>query len=209
MANCEPVAHFSDAALQRRLLRIALAVNATMFVVGLVAGLVARSSGLIADSLDMLADASAYTIALLAIGRSDFFKARATRLSGALLLLLGIGVLADVARRGLFGSSPDGVVIIATASVAFVANATVLRLLARIRAEGEHLNAAWIFTKVDVIANLAVVVSGILVLLTRFHVVDLIVGTAIGAYVIKEAVEILLLARKAYNDALAQAPGSL
>ncbi len=67
----------SQTAAERRSLRIALALNATMFVVGLVAGVVAESTGLIADSLDMLADALAYAIGLIAISRSALFKTRA------------------------------------------------------------------------------------------------------------------------------------
>ena len=79
---------------ERRILRVALGLNATMFVVGIVAGLIAQSMGLIADSLDMLADASAYGIALLAWARSASFKASAAQLSGTLLLVLGLGALA-------------------------------------------------------------------------------------------------------------------
>jgi Co/Zn/Cd efflux system component len=89
---------------QQWVLRIALALNTTMFIVGLVAGLLGQSSSLIADALDMLADASAYAIALAAIGRSARFKAGAATFSGSLLFLLGVMVLLDVGRRALFGS---------------------------------------------------------------------------------------------------------
>jgi cation diffusion facilitator family transporter len=182
---------------QQRVLRIALALNATMFVVGLVAGLLGQSSGLIADSLDMLADASAYAIALGAVGRSGRFKAGSATLSGVLLLLLGVGVLFDVGRRALLGSQPESLVMIAVAFVSFLVNATVLRMLGRYR-EGEvHLRATWLFTRVDVIANVGVMLSGLLVLLTRSRFPDLVVGGAIGIYVIKEAIEILGEAREA------------
>ena len=87
--------------------------------------------------------------------------------------------------------------MIAVAAIASVVNATVLRLLNRHRNDGVHLNATWIFTRVDVIANVAVVLSGIAVLLTGVRYIDLVVGTAIGLYVIKEALEILSNARKA------------
>jgi cation diffusion facilitator family transporter len=182
---------------QQRVLRIALALNATMFVVGLVAGLLGQSSGLIADSLDMLADASAYAIALGAVGRSGRFKAGSATLSGVLLLLLGIGVLFDVGRRALLGSQPESLVMIAVAFVSFLVNATVLRMLGRYR-EGEvHLRATWLFTRVDVIANVGVMLSGLLVLLTGSRFPDLVAGGAIGIYVIKEAIEILGEAREA------------
>ena len=182
---------------QRRVLRIALMLNATMFIVGLVVGLLGQSSSLIADALDMLADASAYAIALGAIGRSTRFKAGATTLSGSLLLVLGVLVLLDAGRRALFGSEPESLVMMAVAFLSFLVNASVLRILGRYR-EGEvHLRATWIFTRVDVIANVAVMLSGLVVLLTGSQFPDLIVGGAIGIYVVKEAFEILSEAREA------------
>ena len=187
----------TETASQRRVLRIALALNATMFIVGVVAGLVGQSSSLIADALDMLADASAYAIALGAIGRSTRFKAGAATLSGSLLLLLGVLVLLDVGRRALFGSEPESLVMMAVAFLSFLVNASVLRMLGRYR-EGEvHLRATWIFTRVDVIANVAVMLSGLVVLPTGSQFPDLIVGGAIGIYVVKEAFEILSEAREA------------
>jgi cation diffusion facilitator family transporter len=186
---------------QERVLRIALALNATMFIVGLVAGLLGQSSSLIADALDMLADASAYAIALGAVGRSARFKAGAATLSGSLLVLLGVMVLLDVGRRALLGSEPESAIMMAVAFVSLLVNASVLRMLGRYR-EGEvHLRATWIFTRVDVIANIGVILSGLLVLLTGSRFPDLIVGGAIGVYVMKEALEILGEAREARRAA--------
>jgi Co/Zn/Cd efflux system component len=176
---------------------IALGLNATMFVVGLTAGLVAQSTGLIADSLDMLADAAAYSIALSAVNRGALFKARAASVSGGVLLALGIGVWLDAVRRGVLGSSPESGIMMSVASISLVVNATVLYLLGRYRDREVHLRATWIFTRVDVIANLAVILSGLTILLTGFRFIDLIVGSAIGLYIVKEALEILREAREA------------
>ena len=191
----------TDSPAQRRILSIALALNATMFVVGLAAGLIAQSTGLIADSLDMFADAIAYGIALAAVNRGLAFKARAAAASGSVLLVLGSAVLIDTVRRAVFGSAPEGHIMIAVASVSLVVNASVLYLLGAYREEGVHLRATWIFTKVDVIANLAVIFSGMIIWLTRFRFIDLIVGAAIGLYVIKESFEILEQAREAGEKA--------
>jgi Co/Zn/Cd efflux system component len=184
---------------QRRVLRIALALNSTMFVIGAVAGLLGQSSSLIADALDMLADAAAYAIALGAVGRTARFKASAATLSGSLLLLLGALVLLDVGRRAFFGSAPESLVMMGVAAASFVVNASVLRMLGRFRQGEVHLRATWIFTRVDVIANIGVVLSGLLVLLTGSRFPDLVAGVAIGAYVVKEAIEILGEAREARN----------
>jgi len=182
---------------ERRILRVALVLNATMFLVGVIAGIIAQSMGLIADSLDMLADACAYGIALVAWNRSARFKASAAQLSGTLLLILGCGVLSGVVWRLLMGSLPEGFWMMGVALISLVVNATVLRLLDRFRHGEVHLRATWLFTRVDVIANLAVIMSGVLVLWFRSAIPDLIIGTAIALYVIKEAAGILSEARQA------------
>jgi len=175
---------------ERQVLSIALTLNAIMFAVGLLAGIVAQSSGLIADSLDMLADAMAYAIDLIAIGRSQKFKVSAGRFSGIILFVLGAGVLCDVARRIVVGSEPLGVVMMATATVSLVVNTAVLRMLGRFRQGEVHLRTAWIFTRVDVIVNASVILSGFLVVVTKLAFLDLLIGAIIGLYVCKEATEI-------------------
>lgn len=176
---------------QRRTLRIALAPNASMFVVGLIAGLYAQSTGLLADALDMLADASAYAIALWAIGRSDTFKQNSAALSGCLLLMLGFGVIVEVIRHALHGSEPVGAVMMIVAGISLAVNVTVLRMLGKFRGGETHLNASWIFTRADVVVNISVIASGAIVSLTGARYADLVIGSAIGIYVIKEAIEIL------------------
>ena len=197
MTDCGSGPTAVDTADQRRVLKIALALNATMFVVEIAAGLIGHSLGLIADGLDMLADASAYVIALVALNRGLRFKSNAATASGVVLLLLGVLVLVEAVLRIEGGKQPEGLLMIGIAALAAIVNMGVLRLLNRHRDDGVHLKATWIFTRVDVIANIAVVLSGVAVLATGIRYIDLIVGTAIGLYICKEAFEILDSAHKA------------
>lgn len=185
---------------ERKVLLIALALNAAMAVIGGVAGWVSQSTGLLADALDMLSDATAYAIGLVAIGRSSRFKANAAYVSGLVLLLLGVGVLAEVARRIVSGSEPEGGWMVGVSLVSLAVNVTVLRLLSPLRSGGVHLRASWIFTRADVVANVGVVLSGALVALLETRYPDLIIGTLIGLYVIREAFEILAEARRSKSE---------
>ncbi len=196
MSDCGCTARAAETKAQRRVLWIALGLNAAMFVVEVTAGWLSHSTALAADGLDMLADASAYAVALTAVGRSPRFKANSAMTSGALLLLLGIGVLVEVGLRFLSGETPHGAWMIIVAAVALVVNFTVLRLLSRQRQE-VHIKASQIFTRVDVIANAATILSGIAVLATGLRYFDLVLGAAIGIYVVREALEILGRARAA------------
>jgi Co/Zn/Cd efflux system component len=185
----------NSAKSQPSILRIALGLNLAMFVIGLVAGLVAHSSALIADSLDMLADGSAYAIALVAQQRGQDFKVGAARASGFILTALGCAVIVDVVRRAVFGAAADGTIMIVIASLSLVTNLYVLRKLAAFKSEGVHLRAAWIFTRADVIANICVIFSGLIVSVKGFGYVDLLVGAGIAVYVLVEAREIFVEAR--------------
>jgi cation diffusion facilitator family transporter len=187
----------TETAAQRRTLLIALALNATMFVVEVTTGILGNSMALVAEGLDNLTDAAAYGIAMLAITRGAMFKARAATVTGVVLLLLGVGVLIEVARRAFAGEAPDGILMLVVATVSLAVNASVLRMLGKFREGDVNLRATWIFTRADVIANLALIVSGAVVLWTGFRAIDLIVGAGIGCYVIKESFEILHDARKA------------
>ena len=185
---------------ERRALRIALALNAAMAVIGGLAGWIGQSTGLLADALDMLADAAAYSIALLAIGRTALFKIRAATLSGTILLVLGVGILFEVGRRLLYGADPVSEWMIGTALLSLVVNLTVLRLLAPMKSGEVHLRATWLFTRADVVANLGVILAGLLVLWLQVPYPDFVIGTLIGLYVIKEAIEILRDARSETNE---------
>ena len=193
--------HEAKSAGERRVLWIALGLNAAMAVVGGIAGWIADSTGLLADALDMLSDATAYAIGLVAIGRTARFKANAAYVSGSVLLLLGLSVLVEVGRRAMYGSEPVSGWIIGIALLSLVVNMTVLRMLTPLRSGDVHLRATWIFTRADVVANIGVVISGVLVALTSSRYPDLIIGALIGLYVVREAFEILSEAREAKNAA--------
>ena len=189
--SCDCTNTKAETADDQKTLQIALGLNAAMFIIGIAGGLWAQSTSLTADALDMLADASSYAIALLAVSRTANFKRISSRWSGAILMLLGLGILLEVVHHVLNGSEPQGQLMIAFSLLSLVVNVTVFRMLGRFRDGEIHLRATWIFTRVDVIANVAVLISGAVVLLTGFKTIDLIVGAMIGVYVIKEASEIL------------------
>jgi Co/Zn/Cd efflux system component len=182
---------------ERATVRTALTLNATMFVVGLIAGYLADSTGVLADALDMGTDAVAYALALMATTRGQAFKQGAARWTGGVLLALGAGIAAEAIRRAIYGSEPVGLVMMAYSVASFGVNVYVLRRLSKYRNGEVHMRASYICTRADVIANFAVFVSGVIVALTRFAAVDLIVGFGIGIYVLKEALEIIREANEA------------
>ncbi|MFC5431142.1 cation transporter [Paraburkholderia denitrificans] len=195
--SCECSRISSNTAAQRKTIKIALVLNLAMFVVGIVAGWRAQSVGILSDALDMLTDAAAYALALMAFTRGMAFKRNAARWTGGILVLLGAGMIAEVIRRWYAGSEPIGMVMLAYSVVSFAVNLYVLTQLAKYRRGEIHMRASYICTRADVLANIAVFLSGGIVLATGFRAVDLLVGFVIGLYVLREAVEILREANEA------------
>ncbi len=182
--------------LERKTLISLLAINAVMFLVEFVMGWLAESTGLISDSLDMLADAAVYGLSLYAIGRGLKKQIKAARLSGILQILLGTGVLLEVLRRLLLGSEPESLRIMGIGIAALVANIYCLMLISGHRNSGVHMRASWIFSTNDVIANLGVIVSGFLVWLLGNRFPDLIVGAMISVVIVRGGIRILQEAKQ-------------
>jgi len=174
-------------------LRLLLLINAVMFAVELAAGWIAESAGLIADSLDMFADAAVYGLSLYAVGRPLARQTRAAHVSGWLQISLAAGAFTDVVRRYWFGSAPEPPVMIGVALLALAANVTCLALLARHRHAGAHMRASWIFSTNDVLANLGVIVAAGLVGWLGTPLPDLVIGCLIAGVVLVGGLRILRL----------------
>ena len=120
---------------QRRVLHVVLGINVLMFLVESVAGLLANSTALFADSVDMLGDAIVYGFSLYVISRGLFWQARAALLKGVIMAAFGIGVLVQVAVKIARGLPPTVEVMGAVGTLALAANLLCLVLLWRRRTD--------------------------------------------------------------------------
>ena len=182
-----------EAEREAGILKWLLAINGIMFVIEITVGWWAQSTGLIADSLDMFADAAVYGVALYAVGHSVRMKLRAAHFSGWLQIILALGALGEVVRRLVLGSEPVSTLMMSFGLVALAANVTCLLLIAKSRDSGAHMKASWIFSANDVIANLGVILAGGLVAWTGSRYPDLVIGLIIGLIVLNGARRILQL----------------
>lgn len=190
MSNCDCSIEAEQKA-QRGVLWILLSINGFMFLAELTAGIVADSSGLLGDSIDMLADALVYGVALYAVGRSRVTKANAAAMSGIFQATLALFLAVDIVRRLRGGSDPEARLMVIVSLIALAANIYCLRLLSRHRKGEIHMRASWIFTRNDVLVNLGVVTGGILVSLTGSRYPDLLIGGAIAWIVFRGGLRIL------------------
>ncbi len=164
---------------QSRVLWIVLAINASMFVLELVAGLLAGSVALQADSLDMLGDTLVYGFSLMVLARSERWKASAAMLKGVIMAAFALGVLVEAGYKLLFGGMPDARLMGITSCGALAANAACLYLLTRHRADDLNMRSTWLCSRNDIAANTGVLLAAGCVQLTTSRWPDLIISLVI------------------------------
>ena len=153
--------------------------------------------GLVADSLDMLADSFVYGISLFAIGGTLIKKKRIAKIAGYFQILLATIGFLEVLRR-FFGAEklPDFSTMIIVSIFALIANGICLYILQKSKSKDEaHMKASMIFTSNDVIINTGVIIAGLLVYWLNSNKPDLIIGTIVFVLVIQGALRILNLSK--------------
>ena len=190
-----PVAHEVHRQERRVLLQV-LGINAFFFVLEMLTGFIAGSMGLVADSLDMLADSIVYALSLFAVGGTVSRKKNIAGAAGYFQLALAVLGFAEVIRRFVgHGETPDFHLMIIISLLALAGNAICLYLLQKSKSQEAHMQASMIFTSNDVIVNLGVIVAGVIVYLTASKLPDLTVGTIVFVLVGRGAYRILQLSK--------------
>lgn len=194
MSGCGCEVEIKDKS-ETRVLVFLLLINGLMFFVEFGVGWWAESTALIADAMDMLADAMVYGVGLYAVGKAASAKIQAASLSGWLQIGLGLLVLADIVRRFVYGSEPISTLMMVMGLVALIANIICLILISKHRDGEIHMRASWIFSKNDVIANVGVILAGAFVAATASRIPDLVIGIVVAVIVIRGGILILKDAR--------------
>ncbi len=179
---------------ESRVLWQVLAINFFFFALEMLTGFIAGSMGLVADSLDMLADSIVYALSLFAVGGTISRKKKIAGAAGYFQLALALLGFAEVVRRFVAqGETPDFHLMIIISLLALTGNAICLYLLQKSKSKEAHMQASMIFTSTDVIVNFGVIVAGIVVWLTTSKLPDLLIGTIVFVLVTRGAYRILQL----------------
>lgn len=181
---------------QGNVLKWVLLINAAMFFVEFGAGIMAKSSALLADSLDMFGDATVYALSIYALHRGIIWRARAGLFKGVVMLIFGIFVMAQVIYKVSIGIVPVAETMGVIGSLALSANLTCVLLLYRHRADDINMRSTWLCSRNDILANVGVLTASVLVGFTGSLLPDAIVGTAIAILFLKSSAEVISEARE-------------
>jgi Co/Zn/Cd efflux system component len=165
-----------------------------MFVVELVAGLLAGSVALLADSLDMLGDALVYGFSLYVVGRGPVWKARAAVAKAVLMGLFGAFVLGQIVLKLAHPQVPSFETMGVVGALALAVNGACFALLWRHRADDINMRSVWLCSRNDLIANVSVLVAALAVWTARSSWPDIVIGALICGVFFRSA---YLVAREA------------
>src|SRR5688572_4190679 len=166
---------------QRGTLTAVLAINAVMFVVVLAAGIMARSTALLSDSLDNLGDALTYALSLYVVSRSVRAKAWVALFKGVLILGAAFFVIAQIIYKLVHPDVPVFETMGVVGFLSLIANGTCLALLWKHKAEDVNMSSVWECSRNDIASNVAVLLAGAGVWMTGSGWPDLAVGAVLVA----------------------------
>ena len=174
-----------------RVLWIVLAINAAMFFVESTAGMLAHSTSLLADALDMLGDALVYGFSLFVLSRSARWQASAALVKGVFMFAFGLGVLMEAAYKVFNPIMPQVETMGIVGAMALAANLVCFLLLYRHRGDNLNMRSTWLCSRNDLIANVSVLAAagGSYLLVSPWP--DIMVGTVIAALFLHSAYDIL------------------
>ena len=176
---------------RRSVLITALVINLTMFVAEFGAGIAARSTALMADSVDMLGDAFVYALSLYALSRGSRWKAGASVVKGGTILLFGAWIVAEVVDKLLHGTTPLPSLMALFGAIALVANLICLRLLWSHRDADVNMSSTYECSRNDVIANVGVLLAAAGVRVTGSAWPDILVGATVALLFLRSGVGVL------------------
>jgi cation diffusion facilitator family transporter len=188
---------------QARVLKIVLGINTAMFFIEFTAGVIAHSTALMADSVDMLGDALVYALSLYVIDRGPRWRAGAALAKGLIILAFGAWILFEAGVKVREGITPISGMMAGFGALALAANLTCLRLLWPFRSHDVNMRSTFECSRNDVISNIGVLLAAAGVWFTGRSWPDIAIGLVVAALFLRSAASVL---REAWPAVRAREP---
>ncbi|MBA2127781.1 cobalt transporter [Hyphomicrobium methylovorum] len=177
-------------------------LNLSYFGIEFAVALAIGSVALFADSVDFLEDGAVNLLILAGLGFTAARRAKLGMLLAAIILLPALATLWTAWQNFTTGAVPDPVPLTLTGMGAMAVNFICARMLAPFRTVGGSLTrAAFLSARNDVIANIAIVIAGLLTALLASRWPDIIAGLGIAALNAGAAHEVYEAAREEHRAA--------
>ena len=193
---------------------VAVVLNLAFVVVEVIAGVVGHSLGLLSDAGHNLSDVFSLLLAMVAL---KLASSHATKrftygyrkasvlisLLNAIILLVAVGaIMVESVRKFMHPADVNGTLIIWTAAVGIVINGLTAWALSRQQQHDINTRGAFLHMLADTLVSVGVVVSGIVINLTGWTIVDPIIGLVIAIVILVSTWSLLAESLRMSTDAV-------
>lgn len=179
----------------RRILWIALAGNAAMFLLEVAAGISAGSLSLLADAIDFAGDALNYGVSLAVLSAALAWRSRAAYAKALSMMGFGLYILVQAIWSLWHGQVPEALTMGVVAVLALIVNVVVAVLLYAFREGDANMRSVWICSRNDAVGNVAVMLAALGVFGTGSAWPDLLVAALMATLALQGGWQVLGQAR--------------
>ncbi len=193
---------------------VAVALNLAFVIVEAVAGFIGNSLGLLSDAGHNLSDVFSLLLAMVALKlasshatkRFTYGHRKASvliSLLNAIILLVAVGaIIVESVEKFFTPSEVNGTLIIWTAAVGIVINGVTAWVLSRQHQHDINTRGAFLHMLADTLVSVGVVVSGVVINLTGWTLVDPIIGLVIAVVILVSTWSLLSESLRMSTDAV-------
>ena len=193
---------------------VAVALNLAFVIVEAIAGVIGNSIGLLSDAGHNLSDVFSLLLAMIALKlasshatkRFTYGHRKASvliSLLNAIILLVAVGaIVVESVRKFMHPADVDGTLIIWTAAVGIVINGVTAWVLSRQQQHDINTRGAFLHMLADTLVSVGVVVSGVVINLTGWTLIDPIIGMVIAVVILFSTWSLLSESLRMSTDAV-------
>lgn len=193
---------------------VAVVLNLLFVIVEAVAGAVGHSLGLLSDAGHNLSDVFSLLLAMIALKlasshatkRFTYGRRKASvliSLLNAIILLVAVGaIIVESIEKFIHPTEVNGSLIVWTAAVGIVINGLTAWALSRQQKHDINTRGAFLHMLADTLVSIGVVLSGVVINLTGWYIVDPIIGLVIAVVILISTWNLLAESLRMSTDAV-------
>ena len=193
-AHCKPVSDQLNTRF-RKVLQIALIINAAMRLVESFGGLHSGSMSVLADAVDFAGDAANYSLSLAVLSKGAKWRAYCALIKGLSMGGYGVFIIGKTLLSYMHSQAPEPYSMGAIGLLALLANLSVAFMLIAFRRGDANMRAVWLCSRNDAGMNIAIMAAAAGVLGTGSAWPDLAVATLIAVFALHGAQSVIRQAR--------------
>ncbi len=170
-----------------------------MFVLEVIGGIISNSLALLSDAGHMLTDIFALSLSLFAVKFASmpatekktygFYRIEILTafINGMVLILLTLYIFYEAYRRLIAPKEVKSLIMLVVASIGLIVNIAGAFILKGSSRENINIRSAFLHIIGDALSSAGVIIGGIIIMATKWYVVDPLLSIAIGVVILRGA----------------------